>query len=348
MGNEKRVASWCGAWLLTCAAMVLAMAVIGAITRLTESGLSITEWKPFAGALPPLNAADWAAAFDLYQKTPEYIHKNAGMSLADFKQIFFWEWFHRLWGRLIGVVFALPLIWMAVRRAVPQGYGWAFLGVLVLGGLQGAMGWYMVQSGLVDRPAVSHYRLAAHLGLAFVIYAVLLRLALDFVTVPRILMPAAPREQTAKARLFGLLCIAMLANTIVWGAFTAGLDAGLIYNTFPLMGGHLLPQDATFLQPLWMNFVESHAGVQFMHRWLATGTGVLILAYAIRVRHTALAMMVVVQVGLGIATLLSHVQIALAATHQAGAFMLAGLLVISISRSANRGADVSRSQDPQP
>ncbi len=341
MGNQKNAAvnglnaahTGCGLWLMGCAMMVLAMAVIGAITRLTESGLSITEWRPLIGALPPLNEAQWAHVFDLYRQTPEYLHKNKGMSLEDFQYIFFWEWFHRLWGRLIGLAFALPLIWFAVKRRIPAGYGWRFFGFLILGGLQGAMGWYMVQSGLVDRPAVSHYRLAAHLGLAFLIYALLFRTALDFIALPASLAPHRAEKSDKTTRVLGLVCLALLANTVIWGAFTAGLDAGLIYNSFPLMGGRFFPHDAGFLSPFWMNFVESHAGVQFAHRWLAMTTAAFILAYAWRVRFAALGVMVVVQAGLGIATLLSHVQIGLAAAHQAGAFILLSLLIIAIMKA---------------
>lgn len=296
-------------WLLLCCFMVFMMAEIGAITRLTESGLSITEWKPVSGTLPPLNDAQWQHEFDLYRQSPEFAAKHAWMHLSDFKHIFFWEWLHRLWGRTIGLVFALPLAWFWLRGRIPEGYGSRFLGILGLGFLQGFVGWFMVASGLVDRPSVSHYRLAMHLALALVIYAAMFWTALDLMQ---------PDRRGGRIARHGRIALALLATTIVWGAFVAGLHAGLEYNTFPLMDGHATPgalPDALALtrEPGW---------VQFTHRWLAMTTGCVILAYAWRRRSWLLAAAVLLQIGLGISTLLSQVWLPLAAAHQAGAILL--------------------------
>lgn len=323
-------------WLFLCAAMVLAMAIIGAITRLTESGLSITEWKPITGALPPMNHAEWVRVFDQYQQTPEYRAKNLGMSLNEFKVIYFWEWFHRLWGRLIGVVFAVPFFIFWIRGVLSPRLTAALLGVLVLGGTQGFIGWFMVESGLVDRPSVSHYRLALHLSCAALVYMALIALAL------KCRQGQAQATQNASVLLKAHALLAMLSVfiTLVWGAFVAGLDAGLIYNEFPTMGeGRLLPVELWHLTPWWINLFENHAGVQWMHRVLAMVTMVVILglvghawAFGRRNRlYIALAGMVCLQVGLGIATLLSNVHLHTAVTHQAGAFILLGLMVFVLA-----------------
>ena len=316
-------------WLYLSAFMVFAMAVIGAITRLTESGLSITEWKPLIGALPPMNDAEWMRVFDLYRQTPEYIHKNAGMTMDEFKTIFFWEWFHRLWGRLIGIVYAVPMIYFWVCGYIPAGFRSKLLGLLLLGGLQGFMGWYMVQSGLVDRPSVSHYRLAMHLSLAAIIYGAILAVAFDLRR--KYLLPVTGAAVRSRCiRHHGVLSLFMVAVTIIWGAFVAGLDAGLIYNEFPMMGAGVVPYELTHsILPLWIRFVEDHAVVQFTHRVLAVITACVVIAYAVRVRSLCLALAVLAQVSLGIATLLSGVDIRLAALHQAGAFIVVALLLRS-------------------
>jgi cytochrome c oxidase assembly protein subunit 15 len=303
--------------------MIFAMAVIGAITRLTESGLSITEWKPVAGALPPLSESRWQAEFDLYKQTPEFSAKHFWMELSDFKKIYFWEWLHRLWGRLIGVVYALPLLWFVARGQIPKEAGWKFVGLLVLGGMQGFMGWFMVQSGLVDRPSVSHFRLAAHLGLALLLFSLLLWLALDF-------RNSLQKSLSPGWRVVGGWCVtAMVAITIIWGAFVAGLDAGMIYNSFPHMGAGFIPTD-------FGNIYSSPAGVQFVHRWLAIATFVAIAAYGWINRDLKFALytagMAFMQVGLGIATLVMQVHIGLAALHQAGAIILLGLMLLSQHR----------------
>jgi len=306
-------------WLYLCCFMVFAMAVIGAITRLTESGLSITQWQPISGTLPPLNEADWQKAFALYQQTPEFIKKHHWMDMEDFKKIFFWEWLHRLWGRAIGIVYALPLVYFWVRKQIPAGYVLKLFGLLILGGSQGLLGWWMVKSGLIDRPSVSHFRLAAHLALALVIYGLMFWVALDLRRKDK---PASSYKTGDKVlSLVALLCLAV---TIIWGAFVAGLHAGLVYNSFPLMNGNFTP-DAAFS---FAHSVQEPGWVQFMHRWLAIGTGMLLLALSWRARYWPLAVMVFVQIGLGIATLLMQVPIHLAATHQAGAIILLSLTVI--------------------
>ena len=320
------------AWLFLSAGMVFAMAVIGAVTRLTESGLSMVEWRPLIGALPPLTQAEWERVFDLYRESPEYRLKNAGMDLAAFKQIFFWEWFHRFWGRAIGVVYALPLVYFAVAGRLKHGLLPLALLALCLGAGQGVWGWYMVQSGLVDRPSVSQYRLAGHLGLAFAIFGLLIWIGCRALRLPALGLAASAPPARGLLAAFGLLAV-----TVFWGALVAGLDAGLAYNTFPLMDGSLVPPGMWTIDPLWKNPFENTAMVQFIHRWLAIATLIAVLWACHSVmrqpglplpRKLAAAAMAVVtlQAGLGVATLLSQVSIPLAALHQAGAFALAGLL----------------------
>lgn len=306
-------------WLFFTAFMVFAMAVIGAITRLTESGLSMVEWKPLIGAIPPLSEAEWHRVFDLYKETPEFQHKNSWMQLEDFKKIFFWEWLHRLWGRVIGLVYALPLLWFWVRGQIPQGYKGKLLFVLLLGAGQGFMGWYMVMSGLVDRPDVSHFRLAAHLSLALVIYAALLWIAFD--------LKGRDKISCSFGQLrHGWIAFAFIAVTIVWGAFVAGLDGGMVYNTWPKMDAHWIPPEVTGL------FAITHdpAAVQFVHRWIAVLTGLIVFSYAWRVKSGSIAFMMFAQIGLGIATVMTQVSIPLAAAHQAGAMILIALMVYSL------------------
>ncbi len=317
---HKRIAIW----LLACCFMIFAMAVIGAITRLTESGLSITEWKPIAGALPPLNEAAWQHQFDLYKQSPEFAAKHFWMEIGDFKKIFFWEWLHRLWGRTIGIVFALPLLWFWWKKEIPKGYGWRLAGLLALGGLQGVVGWYMVKSGLSQRPEVSHLRLALHLGLALFIYSAILWTALS------LLSSASVQREGGRGLYFhALLALFLVSVTIIWGAFVAGLDAGMAYNTFPTMNGRWTPETpwsfhAMIFDPAW---------VQFTHRWLAKTTFAVTLIYAVRVRSWPVGAMVCIQLCLGIATLLSQVALPLAALHQAGAIMLLSVLIVSLAQA---------------
>lgn len=303
-------------WLYFTAFMVFAMAVIGAITRLTESGLSMVEWKPLIGAIPPLSEMEWERVFGLYKATPEFIHKNSWMELADFKEIFFWEWLHRLWGRLIGVVFAVPLIWFWIRGQIPAGYKTKLVALFALGGAQGAMGWFMVMSGLVDKPDVSHYRLAAHLLLAMAIYCAALWLAFDF-----------EKEKETRTsfclKRHGWIAFALLIITITWGAFTAGLDGGMVYNTWPMMNAHWIPPEMA----LHLGFLNDPGGVQFFHRWLAIAAFAALVTFGWRQKDFPLIGMSFLQVGLGIATVLTVTHIHVAATHQAGAMILLGLMI---------------------
>jgi cytochrome c oxidase assembly protein subunit 15 len=306
--------------------MIFAMVVIGGITRLTWSGLSITEWQPVTGIVPPLSAADWRAEFAKYQQTSQYKLLNAGMSLADFKTIFLWEYVHRLWGRLIGFVYALPFLYFLVRGRIPRRLIWPLAGIFALGGCQGALGWYMVESGLANRIAVSQYRLTAHLVLALVIYAATLWTALGLHRAPE---GAAPRWLRRASE--GIL--ALVGLTIVAGGFVAGLNAGLVYNTFPLMDGRLAPSDYAQLVPFVRNWFENVAAVQFDHRLLAMTTGASIIVLWLATARAALprsarsalhALLAValLQLSLGILTLLLVVPIPLAAAHQAGAVLL--------------------------
>ena len=303
-------------WLFFTAFMVFAMAVIGAVTRLTESGLSMVEWRPLIGALPPLSEAEWNRVFALYQQTPEYQKINVGMELEEFKNIFFWEWFHRLWGRMIGLVYALPLAYFWISKKIPDGFKGKLIIGLVLGGLQGVMGWYMVKSGLVDRPSVSHFRLAAHLSLAYIIFAYLLWIAFD-------LRGNKAGNASFCLKRHGWIALAFVFTTIIWGAFVAGLDAGLIYNTWPKMGPHWIPPELSAL----VNIITEPVSVQFTHRWIAIITALVVLSFAWRTKSFPLAGMVFLQIGLGIATLMSQVAIPLASLHQAGAFILGGILI---------------------
>jgi heme a synthase len=308
------------------------MALIGAITRLTESGLSIVYWKPFTDLIPPLSAARWQELFEMYRASPQYLQVNRGMSLEEFQTIFWWEWIHRQWGRLIGLVYALPLLWFALTRRVRGALLLKLLGLLLLGSLQAVAGWFMVASGLIDRPSVSHYRLAIHLTLALLIFCLLIRLALSLQNQRPLQAP--PPALLAQTR-WGF---ALLLLTIIWGAFVAGLDAGLIYNEYPLMGGRFFPTEGLDLAPLWLNFFENHAAVQFTHRWLAmlTALALLVIGWEVRqspnassvAKRVALWVMLAVglQISLGISTLLTQVNIVLATAHQGGAFLLAGLV----------------------
>ena len=315
-------------WLFACCALVLAMVVVGGITRLTHSGLSITEWQPIVGTLPPLSAADWTDAFARYQATPEYQQVNAGMSLAAFKSIFWWEYAHRLLGRAIGVVFAIPLLWFIARRKLPTGLAPALFGIFMLGAAQGALGWYMVLSGLVDDPHVSQLRLAAHLGLALLIFAAMLWLGLSLWFGRS---SGAPR--TSALRRFAFVIVALVFVQALAGALVAGLRAGFAYNTFPLMSGRVVPPEAWAIDPWYRNLFENVAAVQFDHRAIALLLALLTPVFwwraqaaderpRIRLAAHLLLAALAVQLALGIATLLLVVPIPLAAAHQAGAVLL--------------------------
>jgi cytochrome c oxidase assembly protein subunit 15 len=310
--------------------MIFVMVVIGGITRLTESGLSITEWRPVSGVLPPLSDADWQREFALYQQIPEFQQLRPDMTLEEFKGIFWWEYLHRLWGRLIGVAFAAGFLLLLLRRQIRRSLAPHLIAMFVLGGLQGALGWFMVQSGLSVRTDVSQYRLAAHFLAALAIYSYMLWIALS-------LLSPTPVGGTGRRLHPHLLAIAgALILTLTFGAFVAGLNGGLVYNSFPLMGGALVPADA--FETTWSAF-EDPVTAQFIHRWLAMTVVALVLTLWLRRRGLApaaarpihaLAAMALLQAGLGIGTLLFVVPIALAAAHQAGAVVLWTLALWSL------------------
>jgi cytochrome c oxidase assembly protein subunit 15 len=322
-------------WLFGIAALCFAVAVVGAITRLTESGLSMVKWNPLGQDIPPFSIAGWQAVFDLYKQSPQYLQVNHGMTLAEFQGIYWWEWTHRLIAQLIGVAFALPFLWFLIRRQLPRRLTPYLVGLFILGGLQGLLGWAMVKSGLDQRPSVSHYLLAAHLSGDLTIYCLTLWTAF-FVARPR--SAAAPGENRPILQRHAAIGLAALAVTMIWGAFTAGLRAGLLYNTFPLMGGGIVPPDLLAYKPLLSNFIANPGAVQFVHRMLAMTTGLILLALALRLRApsvapelrklaTLLFVIVALQIGLGIETVLNQVPVWLGALHQANAIFLLGITV---------------------
>jgi cytochrome c oxidase assembly protein subunit 15 len=325
-----------GIWLALCCAMIFVMVVLGGTTRLTQSGLSMVEWHPVTGWLPPLTDAAWQAAFDEYKRSPEFHKANFWMQLADYKSIFWLEYVHRLWGRLIGVAFLVPFLWFAARRRIDAALGWRFALLFALGACQGALGWVMVASGLVDRPSVSHYRLAAHLGLAVIIYGWMLWIAFG------ILRPSPSGARAAGTRVRGPLAghARLLAGwvfaTMIVGAFVAGLHAGTIYNTFPLMDGDVLPPVAFQMTPWWINFFDNAALVQFIHRMVGVTAALIALALWLRSVRAPIApgarlacllvgLGALAQMGLGIATLLTQVPVPLGVLHQAGALTVLSL-----------------------
>ena len=323
-------------WLFTVAAMIMVMIGLGGATRLTGSGLSIMEWAPLMGALPPDSEAEWDRLFALYQKIPQYTLMHEGFGLAGFKQIFWLEWTHRLWGRLIGGVFLLPLIWLGItarieRRLLPR------LALLFgLGGLQGAVGWFMVASGFQpETTAVSPYRLVVHLALALALYAAIVWIGLSALYPIRGMGPVSPL-----LRRLAIACLVLLSLTILAGGFTAGLHAGLTYNTFPLMDGHLVPDGFAMLHPFVRNLTENVAAVQFDHRLLATVTLILVSTLAAVGWRSGLpgplslclAGAVVCQYLLGIATLLLVVPVGVATLHQCGAVLLLTVVLVVMHR----------------
>jgi len=340
--HNRRIA----AWLFVCCFMVYAMVILGGVTRLTGSGLSMVEWDPIFGVLPPLEQASWDETFRLYQQSPEYQKINIGMDLEGFKRIYWFEYSHRLLGRTIGTVFLLPFLFFLTRGWIRRPLVPKLVTMFVLGGLQGLLGWFMVKSGLIDNPHVSQYRLTAHLGLAILIYAYMFYVALGLW-----LGKQRPANIPAGLRHATTLLAVLVFITILSGGFVAGLKAGFAYNTFPLMNGHWVPE-AIFMQtPLWRNFFENVATVQFEHRLLATlaFSSVILLWVAAR-RYslpaavtTGLHLMLaaaVLQVSLGISTLLLHVPVALAAAHQAGALLLFTIALYTQQRMSHSAADV--------
>lgn len=313
-------------WLLVCCAMIFGMVVLGGVTRLTGSGLSMVEWDPIFGVIPPLNDAEWQTVFDQYRASPEYQKVNMHMEVDDFKSIYWFEFAHRLLGRTIGTVFLLPFLFFLWRGWIGRPLVPKLVAMFVLGGLQGALGWYMVASGLVDNPHVSQYRLTAHLLMAFLIYGFIFWVALD------LLQPArAAAAVSGRLRQGALLFLLLICVTVGSGGLVAGLKAGYAYSTFPLMDGHLVPKAIFLFEPLWRNFFENIATVQFDHRLLATlvliaGSALWLAARrlpaGLRRRAHLLLGMIAIQITLGISTLLLHVPIALASLHQAGALVL--------------------------
>ena len=341
------------AWLFTCCGLIFLMVVVGGVTRLTLSGLSITEWRPVIGVVPPLSVADWAAEFAKYQQIPEYRLVHYGMTLEEFKSIYWWEYAHRLLGRLIGVAFAIPFIWFLLRGRLTRRLVPPLCGILLLGFAQGALGWYMVESGLADRVEVSQYRLVGHLALALAIYAAILWVALGIVgraPHPTPLPASGEREGPAKREGEGQSGVAVSASWVLWrragdavlllvavtilaGGFVAGTRAGLVYNTFPLMDGRVVPEGYAELHPFARNWFENVTAVQFDHRLLAIAAAVVVLlvwalgwraglSKPVRAALHGLAAVSLLQVALGITTLVLVVPIALAAAHQAGAVLL--------------------------
>lgn len=326
LSSDKPVAIW----LLTCCALIFAMLVLGGVTRLTRSGLSIVEWDPIMGAIPPLTQHQWEQTFDKYRQTPEYQKVNSGMSLEAFKDIFYVEWAHRLLGRTTGFVFLLPFLYFLWRRRLEKTMAIKLVAAFILGGLQGAVGWLMVKSGLVEKPHVSPYWLTAHLAFAVIIYAYIFWTALG------LLYPPASRPTLRGLDRFSTAVTALIFLMILSGGFVAGNKAGFAFNTFPWMNGRFIPEGLYAMQPLWSNLFENIATVQFNHRLIAYLLCLAIPVFwwrAVRVTLPARARPAVhfllgwlaVQVALGIATLLYVVPIPLAAAHQAGALVLFSL-----------------------
>lgn len=318
-------------WLFICCALVFAMVVVGGVTRLTGSGLSIVEWQPLIGTIPPLSQEDWEVLLEKYRQIPQYEEVNKGMTLDEFKGIFWWEYFHRLLGRAIGIVYFIPFIYFVIRKQVNRLLGLKLLGIFALGGLQGLMGWYMVMSGLVDNIYVSQYRLTAHLGLAFVIYAAMFWVATGLLSSENSLQ--RDRATLQNLRRFSLSITTLIFIMVLSGGLVAGIHAGLAYNTFPLMDGYLIPTDLFVLEPWYRNFFENMATVQFDHRMIAWLLVFLVPLFWFKARKYSLSsserlachlllMMLAVQISLGIATLLLVVPVPLAAAHQAGAMLL--------------------------
>ena len=315
-------------WLMCVAGLVFAMVVVGGITRLTESGLSITEWKPITGALPPLNEASWLSEFEKYKQIPEYTQINgpAGMTLAEFKFIYFWEWIHRLLGRVIGLAFALPLAWFWLKKAIPAGYKPRLLALLALGALQGTIGWWMVSSGLSARTDVSHYRLAVHLLTALTILGGLVWTALDLHALAK-----DPSARPAAMTGYAATVLSILFIQLLFGAWVAGLNAGYVANTWPLMNDRFYPEGVDTKQGVFFALVNDPYLTHFVHRWWAWVAVAALLLLARRVKKAGVRRASVaihgtygIQIILGIATVMTGVNIVLAVSHQAvGALVVA-------------------------
>ena len=313
-------------WLVFMAIMVALMVVIGGVTRLTGSGLSMVEWRPIIGILPPLSEVEWQRVFILYQASPEFQEINSDMDMAGFKWIFFWEYFHRLWGRLLGFCFFIPLIYFWLHKRIPAGYTLPLIGLLFLGGFQGVVGWWMVTSGLVDDPTVSQYRLASHLSVALIIFSGLVWTAANLAY-----------GRTSWPNWSNLVTLLLLAITILAGAFVAGMDAGLLYNEYPLMGDRLVPYEYGE-EGLWDAF-ENPASAQFHHRWLAVVTVLAVISIVAKLYRQGyrplakiLCATIFLQFALGLTTLLLGVPVWAGAMHQAGAVALLAATLLAIHR----------------
>ncbi len=319
---DRQVASW----LLLCAAIIFGMILLGGVTRLTNSGLSMVEWKPLVGVIPPLSEQAWLETFEKYQQFPEYQKINMGMDLDGFKSIFWFEYLHRVLGRLIGMAFLLPLLYFAFKGRIRSGLMPKLVFLFFLGGAQGLLGWYMVKSGLVHDPHVSQYRLTAHLGLAVVIYAYMLWVAFD-------LLFAGAKGAAGRYARFSLVLVALIFLMILSGGLVAGTNAGFSYNTWPLMGVSFVPEGLYSASPAWVAAFEDVTTIQFNHRMFAYALVVLVSGFAVllwrnvdrqpaRLCATLLLLALLLQVALGISTLLLHVPVAVAAAHQGGAIVL--------------------------
>ena len=337
-GRERPLAL--ARWLLAVAALVIAIVVVGGITRLTESGVSITEWKPVSGAIPPITEAQWQAEFDAYRQTPQYIQVNgpAGMTLATYKFIFFWEWVHRLLARSIGLAFALPLAWFWARGAIPKGYHLRLVALLALGGLQGAVGWWMVKSGIVNDVKVSHFRLATHLLVALVTLAGLVWTALD-------LRAHARGEAAHRLRGLPLVVLVMLFVQLGLGALVAGLRAGHVASDWPLMSGSLFPAGVDWSQGVVHALLSDPFLTHFVHRWWAWAVVIAMVALARRLRRSgarpasiALHSAFGTQILLGIATVMSGIALWLAVLHQLGGAVLLACTVWAAHELGRREA----------
>ena len=327
-------------WLRAVALLVIMVVAVGGITRLTESGLSITEWKPVSGVLPPLTEAGWQAEFEKYKQIPEYREINAGMSLAAFKGIFFWEWLHRILGRLVGIALLVPLAFFAWRRAIPAGYGARLLGLAALVGLQGAIGWWMVASGLVDRTDVSHFRLSLHLLTALFLLAALVWTARDFALMAR--DPAAVRP-----RLTGVAwaVIAILFVQLLLGAWVAGLNAGYVASTWPSMNDHFVPEGIDWSRGAWFAFTNDPFLIHFLHRWWSWAAAIALLLLArtlgrrgARTGALLLTLVVAAQMTLGILTVVTGVSMWIAVLHQVTGAILVATTAASLHRLGRTAA----------
>jgi heme a synthase len=328
--SSQHNTNWVAIWLWAMAALVFCMVIVGGATRLTDSGLSITEWRPLLGAIPPLNEADWQDAFTKYQAIPQYQILNKGMALSDFKFIYWWEWSHRFLGRFIGFAFAIPFLFFIVTRSIAKSLWPRLILLFLLGGAQAALGWYMVASGLVDRTDVSQYRLAGHLTLAVALFAAIVWTALEVTGV---------NGAFAKGRGLTIALVPLLFLQIAAGGFVAGLDAGHVSDSWPLMDGSLIPSGLAFVQPVWKNLFENALTVQFDHRLLAYVIVIIVAAQAL-IARTASAWIVLAaalaQAALGIITIMTHVPLHAALTHQAGALILLSFALWHLKRVTPR------------